>query len=803
MVKNWLKIYWYHTMKHKMYFLLTVLGLAIGIAAVVLSSLYYLEESSYDQWNPNKDKVFVVASQLDKDNIWTKLPYPFKEKLMESSVIDDVLFLNDYYESGHFVIDGKIKAYNHLVEVESNFFDFFPYKVIKGDKQKPFTGPNTAVLRDKMATYLFGNIDPIGKVIEYDQKEYVVSGIYSLEEKRSSFQANILVNSQDDKLKENTNWGSYNATAWVKLKDASKKHEIEQFIQKLMIDNLYRKLAKGEGVTLEKYMANEKLETYSLHPLKGQRMLKNKMHNGTAERTANVQLLYIMLGLSTLILILSVLNYINMVTSQMIGRSKEIGTRKVVGASKQSLWLQSIVETSLTVVISFALAMVIIEFALPSVKVYLQTSIVFNLFHLLPYLVVLYVILVLMVGTIPALFMMSFKTLEVLKGKIDNTKKGLRLKRGMLVIQFVVACFFITGAIIVQKQLDYMLNKDLGFRGEQVVAVNYNGSIPWEQKRETYPSVKEDLLQIRGVLGVTTSSVIWGSGGSSSRLYYNQQSVQVQNGAMDYNFLEMMQIKLKEGRMLSSVYASDSISNVLVNEAVITELGMDNPIGKTIDWNKEKFTIVGVVENYHMYGLKTAYIPTIFMYYETIPWAGNTINFVLLKLDMKDVDYTMREVEKVWKKRGITNTSIDYEFVDSVFEKTFQSTKKERNVFLILNGIVIFIALFGLYSLASFTINNRLKEVAIRKVLGADSRDLIVNLSLQYILLALVGFVISVFPSYYLLNEWLKEYAFRIEIGLFPFVLCFGVILLLTTLIVWIKAWSASRLNILRYIKYE
>ncbi|WP_010252807.1 ABC transporter permease [Myroides injenensis] len=803
MLKNWLKIYWYNAMKHKLYLLLTIISLAVGIACVVLSFMYYEEESSYDQWNPYKDEVFVISSQLDEETIWMKLPYPFGDKIKESSDVVDYTYVNNYYDEGLIKVEGQEKEISHLLEVQSNFFDFFPFDIIEGDKKEPFSGMNTAIIRDKVAAYLFGDKSPIGEVVKFEQEDFIITGVYSLENKKSSINASILINSQDKNIKENESWGNFDSTIWLKLRDVNKKSNVEKLLYDLNIDNLYRRLAKEEGISIEDYLKNENVILFNLHPLSEQHLVGNQYLNGTPERGANIRMLKTVIVLSILILSLSIFNYINISMAQLIKRGKEIGIRKSLGATKRNLWSQSVLESGITTFLSMLVSLVIIEFAFPYVKVFLLSKMQLDLIRLLPSLIIIFFIVLLLVGGIPALFAMNLGSINNRENRYGFYLKGKILKRGILVLQFTVASFFIIGAMIVQQQLSYMLNKELGFKGDQVVSVYLGGNIPWEKKTETYFSLKEELQNVEGVADVSTSALMWDAGASSSRLYYGERSIQVENGGIDFNFFELTGIELKEGRMLSSSFASDSINNVVVNEEIVTKLDIIDPIGKVVNWNDNLFTIVGVVNNYHVFDLKNEYPSTIFMYLKTIPWIGNTVNFVFLKLDMENVDKTMMEVEKIMNKRGVVSGGLSYEFLDKTFQKNFGSTIRERNAFLVLNGIVVFIALFGLYSLASFNINNKLREVAIRKVLGANQIGLLRLLSKEYFVLAVIGFFIAIFPSYFFLNQWLNEYAFRINISVIPFILCFLLILVLTLAIVLYKSYKATKVDILKYIKYE
>lgn len=628
--------------------------------------------------------------------------------------------------------------------------------------------------------------------------------------------ANMLVNSVDRDEKEGIEqWGNYNSTIWIKLDDAKYTTEVEGLIKDILIRQVYVSLAKDEGVSLEEYIQKEegvtleefknmKNKGYKLHVLAKQRMQKNPNLNGFPEGATNVGRLNIMIGLSLLILVLSVFNYINLSTAQAIGRTREVGIRKTLGATKRNLILQGLFEAFVTSLLGCIIAFVMIEFTMPWLKVFLDSRMEIEVAYILPWLLSFIVIIVLLVGIIPALFTASFKTLEVLKGEVNKSKKGKTLKNVMLVVQFTVACFFMVGSYIVYEQVTYMLNKDLGFKGDQVVVIPYISKGPYEEKINVYQSLKEEMMRLSGVEDISIASVGMGTGySSSSGFVYNGNRVQGVNVGMDYNYLDLLGIKIKEGRMLSPELATDSISNILISERTAYEMKEDNPIGKTISWNDNKLTIVGVVKDFNIYSLKANYAPLVFFNLKTIPWIGLNSREITVKIKGDNVEKTMNEIAELWKKRDISDEPFSYEFLDKQYGKTFSNVTKERDVFMILNGIVVFIALFGLYSLASFNINNRLREVAIRKVLGASPSSLLKQLSLQYIVMCLVGFCIAIFPSYYFLNKWLGDYAFRIDISVLPFIICLVVIMVLTGIVVFLKAWSATKIDVLKYIKYE
>ncbi|MDM1494862.1 ABC transporter permease [Myroides odoratimimus] len=811
MIKNWLKIYWYNTMKHKMYFLLTVIGLVIGLSAVIISYLYYTEEMSYDTWHKDSDRVFMVETKFSEEEGWPSLSYPYGEVLKDiSDRVETYSYLDAHYQGGVVLINGESKVFEKASFGQSAFFDVFPFEIVQGNKIKPFDGPNQVFIKDTYVKYLFKDEEPVGQVILLWGKTFTVKGVYKEAETLSSINPNMVFNVLDERVENaigSNGWGNYSSALWIKLKSPDSKELIEKQLLSIYDEKVIAPVAKSKGLTIEE-LKKEKdyVLTFYLHDLKGQRLINSNQKNALPEGIANRNRIYIAIGLSSLIMLLSVFNYINITTVQVMNRGKELGVRKVLGANKASTMLQNYFESAVTVLISIIISLVIVEYALPSLRMFFKAKLLFNVLEFVPQVLLFLITVIFLVGTVPAFYISSFKTIEVLKGNIKRSKKGVWFKNTLLTVQFIVACFFIIGSLIVNQQVNYMLNKDLGYNANQIVGVPYNLKRDLvENTLPIYKRLKADILKIKGVEGASAWSLAIG-GKNYSSVGYSYQGKQIQAGvaAMDDDFLKLFDIKLKEGRALSQDFASDSIKNVLLNEKAITMMGItDNALGKEFEWNEKKVTIVGVVKDFNLFGLHEDYRPMIFMSLDFEQGWGSNMNEMSIKINTENVKETMEAIEQVWKKHNISDSPFTYEFVDKRFAQSFERSLQERKVFLVLNLLVVFIALFGLYSLASFTINSRLKEVAIRKVLGARPKDLIQKLTGQYIVFCLIGFGIAVFPSYYFLNKWLSDYAFRIEMSVWPFIFCFVIIIILTLLIVISCAFKATRVDVLKYIKYE
>ncbi|WP_010252808.1 ABC transporter permease [Myroides injenensis] len=810
MLKNWLKIYWYNAMKHKVYFLLTIVGLAIGMSSFIIMALYYQEEKAYDNWNEYKDRIFIIETKITPTDSWPMLSLPYGAALKNlTPEVEEYMYMGSNYRKGIMVWEGKKILYEKAIAAQSNFFNFFPFEIIKGDKQNPFSGPNQIVVKDSFATLIFTDKNPLNQTVTIDDKDYTIVGIYSNNGVSSSVDSNMIFNTLDESEKtaiKYENWGDFGEALWVKLRDKNDKDVIIRNLKTVYNENVIKRIAKNAGQTSEEFIKDNSifpLEFY-LHELESLRLIKNVDINGTPEGAANAMRIYIALVLSLLILLLAIFNYINITTVQVMNRGKEIGMRKTLGGGYSLFLCQIYLETILTVLISLLLTFGLIEFFLPTLRVFFNASLSFRLFYYLPQVLFFVIIVVVLGGTIPTLYVLSFKTLEMLKGNLKKSKRGIWFKNALLITQFVIACFFIIGSVIVNEQVKYMLNKDLGFKSNQIIALPFEYKSTKNGNSDIYELLQRELGKVKGVEDVSTWSLRMGGGSYASSSYlYNGNTIQAGVAAMDYNFLDVFEIPIKEGRALTKNLASDSITNVLLSEKALSLMQENEPIGKEFDWNNKRFTIVGVVKDFNVFGLQEDYKPLIYLSLNTVPWVKNNIGELYIKINTKNISETIEAIEKVWKEHKISDYPFSYEFIDKRFENTYNKTIQERNMFMVLNLIVVFTALFGLYALASFSISSKLKEVAIRKVLGASIPSIMKQLSLEYIIYCLIGFIIALFPSYYLLNSWLSDYAFRIQIGVFPFILCFLLILVLTLTIVLYKSYMATKVDVLKYIKHE
>jgi putative ABC transport system permease protein len=381
----------------------------------------------------------------------------------------------------------------------------------------------------------------------------------------------------------------------------------------------------------------------------------------------------------------------------------------------------------------------------------------------------------------------------------------------MLILQFAIATFFIIGSYIVYQQIEYISMKDLGFKGNQVLSISYRNNYNWDEARfmqkveNKYLLIKDEISKIKGVQHVSAGAFDFGSanGSTSGFSYRESANIQARNMGVDFGMLEMMKIQLKEGRYLSTKFASDTINSMLINETALKLMNENNPLGKTIDLHDKKLKIIGIVKDFNLFGPQEKVPPMVFFHYKTIVWLLPNFQKMHVKISPENMEQTITDIEKFWVKNVDADYPFTYNFVDKNYARTYETYVKQKNLFSLLNFIVILIALFGLFALASYSIQRRMKEIAIRKTLGAETNALLLSLSKQYVVFCIIGFLIALFPVYYLLNRWLENFAFRIEISWIPFVIGFFVLLVLTLIVVLSRAYQATKVDVLKYLKYE
>jgi putative ABC transport system permease protein len=807
MLLNYIKIFIYHLKQNKLFSALNVFGLAIGIAGLIFALLYWNDEQSYNSWNPEKENVYQVLVQLTDMPIMAEHPVRLKPYLEKDPNVEKIVYADSWYQNDKIIYNGKKVLVDKIINVESNFFSLFPFEIISGNLISALKDDSGIAISEDLAKRIFGDENPIGKQVNCLDAMFVVRAVYRIQG-NSSIAPNVVVRRMKDLMNSTKNKGLFELKVLLKMKDPSKVEKTRKMLEKAYYDEVIVLNAKQAGFTPEEMAKKVGHFTVFMEPLSKARL--HSIADGYPEGRGNYQFLLIMAGLSVLILILSIVNYINLATANAIKRAKEVGVRKIVGASRGDIITQFIFETILISSFSILLALVVVELTLPYYNDFLGKNLMIIGGQFYMQLILIFIITVLVAGIFPAVYVSNFETLKVLKGNFGRSKSGVWLRNGMLIFQFSIAAFFIIGSHIVYQQVNYLSNKDLGFKGDQVIAISlnlppsyYEGEDIGKNIFNKYTTIKQELAKIKGVENISTGLVSFdGVDNSLSPLLYHDVLFKEMHVGIDFGMLEMMKIKVIKGRSLDRKFASDTINSLMVNETAVKLMKMKNPIGKEVLIRGQMLKIVGVVKDFNLLSPEVEVPPMTFFHVKTLNFAQD-MKLVYVKLKSDNVENTIANIEEFWTANVDNEYPFKYDFVDKQYARTYETYVKQKNLFSLLNIVVIGIALFGLFALASYSIQRRMKEIAIRKTLGAETNLLLKELSKQYILYCIIGFLLALFPVYYLLNKWLENFAFRIDITALPFVFGFIILLVLTLLIVLLRAYQATKTDVLKYLKYE
>jgi len=802
MLQNYINIFIYHIKNNKFFTALNVLGLSIGIAGLIFAILYWNDEYSYDKWNTSSDKTYIVMNDLGEGNVFARnsaITAPAPKST--TSYLKNYCYFNTYYTRETIQYNSKRELVDKIFSAQESFFSFFPFEFKYGNAKSALHDPQSIAFSEETAFRLFKNENPVGKQVKYADKLFVVRGVYRLPEKSVVMPAAITNGIEEDLEHLKDHWG-FNFGLILKLNKKEDAALAAKSLDQLFLEKNYKKQARNQGMTLKAFIKKfgEPLKS-KLLPFKNSRL-----YNGEypfPEGTGNLQFLRILMALSILILISSIVNYINLATANAIKRAKEVGVRKIIGATKLQIVYQFVFETALITSFAILLALVIVEISLPFYNQFLNKELILAGSQFYLQLIIIFTVVIFVCGVFPAVYISNFKVLNVLKGNYLRSKSGIWLRNSMLIVQFSIAAFFIIGSLIVYQQVSFMVEKDLGFKGSQVMNIAFREQ-KGKGKFEQYKSIQQEIQKINGVEAVSAGAFSIGENEiSKGGLFYKNEVTIVQQIGFDFGMLEMLGIQVIKGRSLTDKLVSDTISNVLLNEVAAKALREKNPLDKEIGWNGEKYKVVGIVKNFHYSGLDNEINPMILFHINTQKWTQGNIEYVSVKLSPKDMSKTIASIKEFWSKKVDSEYPFEYNFVDKNFARTYKKYEDQRNLFSLLNIVVILIAVFGLFALASFSMERRLREIAIRKTLGAETNILLKDLSKQYVIFCIIGFLIGIIPAYILLKKWLENFAFRIDIPVLPFFLAFVSLLFLTLTIVLAKAYQVTKIDVLKYLKYE
>lgn len=809
MFKNYLKVAWRNLIRQKIYSFINIAGLAIGLTACIMISLYVLDEFSYDRHHTHADRIYRLTRDFKAEDGEVSLHLghvasPFGPLLRED--FPDMEAVARTFQTKLLVSDEpKQKSFTepNAFVVEPEIFDIFSIKMVKGDGRKALAEPFTMLLSDRAANKYFPGEDPVGKVLKVQNKYLIkVAGIFETFPRTSHLHPEILQSFstlEDPSVygKENlqTAWGNDAFGTYVLL---PQKYPAEK-LQAQFPAFLDRHLSATGRFGNQKPSAATSLYLQKVTDIH----LKSNLDSET-EPNGDLKSVLIMAAVAGFILLIACINYINLCTARSTSRAKEIGIRKVAGAHQQTLIGQFLVESVVVAVLATLLAMGLTEVLLPWLNALtgkeMTLSFLANPLHL-TILLVLPLAVGLLAGLYPALYLSKFQPMVVLKGSLSSTAKNPLLRKTLVVTQFAISISLVIATAVISKQLDFMQSTSLGFDKEHVVILNYNRTLA-----EQYEAFKQDLLRSSNIKKVGKSLSV-----PSERLL-NSLEAKVQKGdsmaatgitmkfvAVDEDVFDTYSIKMAAGRNFLKGSVSDS-SGYILNESAVKKVGWANPqeaVGKPFQYGNRRGQVIGVVKDLHFESLHQEISPMVFV----IPDIDSYENKIGVRIT-GNTQAALAHIENTWKKFA-PQRPFEYRFLDEMYGELYQAEQLKKQLFTIFSGIAIFIACLGLFGLASYTAEQRTREIGIRKVLGSSVQDIMLLLSKDFALLVVIAIVLATPVAWYGMSKWLEDFAYRVSIDWSIVVFTGLLAMVIALLTVSFHAAKAAMMNPVKALRSE
>ncbi len=788
MLNTWLKIFFRNFKRRPLYPLVNLLGLTAGITCFLLAMLYVSHEFSYEKWNPNADSIYRPIIVLDDGQVFTGSPEPMPAAVTDAypEVTDWALARN---QGTPLISYNDNSVYGSQLDVTPNWFEFFPFPFKYGDPLTCLQNKNSLAISEEIATKIFGDENPLGKTVKLQNEEaFEITGVFTIRGNNSHIQGENIIKGVTKEEYLEGEWGDFSHNAFYKT---TEDFDLEKMNAELT-DFYLERGAKASNQTVEdyrgQYTAILELEVLSdIH-------LYAATLQGKGTNT-----IFVLSLLSLLILLISAINFINLSISGATQRAKEVAVRKTLGSTKQGVANQFVMEVALLCIIALFISLALTEILLPAFSNLLNAEMhITDVLSDLPFLFVVILTILLLAGFFPALYLANFNPVKVLKGNFSRSKSGAILKKGMIVFQFAASAVFLVGAYIVNEQLEYMNNKDLGFNKEQVLLISAADGNQVFDKKEL---IRNQLTKISGVESTFITDRPPGAynrRGSVSQVFVGEKMFATDLHFVDENFFPEMQVPILEGRNLDKNMELDTVGNkVLVNETFVRLYELENPIGtKLLFWGSYNSEIIGVVKDYISKGFDHEITPAVYN-------MAYSANFVLVKMKSEDLQGTIAGIEDIWKSDIEPGFPFRYEFLDENFAELYSDQTKVQSLIAYLSFVMILIALLGLFAVATHTIQQRYKEVAIRKTIGASEGQLLGGLIKDFVVICVFAGLLALPVAYILTNGWLESFTYRISMPLLPYILVPILIMALTVLMVWTQAGKALKVDLVTYLKYE
>ncbi len=804
MFKNYLKDALRNTKKHKGYSFINIVGIAVGIACSMIVLLYVFDELSYDKHHKNADRIYRVRVRYTLDGKisadTTRSPELLASTLQNEFPEIEAAARFTNYGFPVFRYRDKVFSEEKVFRADNSIFDIFSFEFVSGDPKEALIDQNSIVLTQSSARKYFGNENPIGKVINADKRrDYTVTAVIEDIPRESHFHFDFLIPLR--KADPQANWLNLPNRTYVLLKENATMQDLSRKLEFTVSKYLAPFIEKADNMPWDQWTTSGNKAEYL-----PQALTRIHLHSNIGEEfelNGNITSIYFISLIGLALLIIACINYINLETAKASKRFREIGMRKTLGAKPSQIAFYVLTESLLMSFFSFTLALLLVKTLLPVFNNLFGTALVLPLLDqvaLLPVIFASIFFIGVITGLYPSIVLMKVKTSRVLKGFKSPGKNRSSLRNALVVFQFAASIFIIIATWIVFSQIKYSLNMELGFNKDQLMVIHKVDDIA--QSRKIF---KQNLLTLPDVFEVTNSSTVPGKGIGMGyhRLYGGDinSNLLLRQIYVDYDFLNTYQINLLEGRNFSKDFGRE-IDAVILNQTAVKVWGLDDPVGKHItpigSGRKLKLKVIGVVEDFHFSSAHESVQPLKIMLFSEKGYG----RYLTVRVNPQNIQNTIKKMEKQWQIFA-GKQAFEYSFVDTQFEALYYSEKKLGYMFSVFAILAVFIACLGLLGLATFSINQRTKEIGIRKTLGASVPGLSVMLLKEFLRWVFIAACIAWPLAFLIMKKWLSGFAYRTSMTVWTFLGSAVAVLIIAVISVSYQSIKAATANPVDSLRYE
>ena len=794
--------------RQKSHVVINIVGLSLGMVCSMIIALFIIHELSYDKFNEKKDRIYRVILNGKLGGQEVKVTYtaaPIGPTMKnEFPEVEDFLRMNNWDET---IIRYGERSFTekNFIEADSSFFNFFSIPLTRGNAEDVLNEPHTLVLTKSSAQRIFGNEDPINKMLKVgtDTVLYRVTGIMEEVPETAHFSANIVSSFMTNPRANDDQWLSNSFSTYVLLHPGASPQAAEGRIPEMIVKYVGPILQSFLGITVEEFFSQgnkysmflQRLEDIHLDPTIEQ-----------AFKPANdPKYLLIFASIGVLIIFIAAFNFMNLATAQAARRAKEVGIKKVCGSTRGQLMNQFMTESVVLSIVSLLLAVLITVVILPYFNNLLEIRLKVDLFggwYKFPLLILTAIFIGIMAGSYPAFYLSSFNPYMVLKGSSVKGHSSGRLRNLLVILQFSISIILIVGTMIMFRQLQFMQNKELGFNKENVMVLTRADALGNHTQ-----SFKDDLLKIPGVLSVAASTAVPGHNNNNNGYRVQgrpDESFLLQSNWVDYDYLETYGITLASGRFFDKSFATDKDA-CTINECAVnhyqftnpTDVRFVSPVGNSPEETVNK-QVIGVVNDFHFESLRTRIGPYIMHFKDE----GNNWGYVSIRLSPETGPATLADIEKAWASYT-SNDPIQYFFMDKDLERLYKEERQNSKLAVMFTILGILVASLGLFGLTSFTVQQRTKEIGVRKTFGASVYNIWYLIAREILVLITVSAILAIPFAWWIADNWLENYEYRIHLNPFDFLAGFIIAIIIAIMTISYRAIRTAQMNPVVSLKYE